>query len=170
MDKIDKAAKEKRLMQATKNDYMGSSGKFGVIVKYLGYPIVRQGSQEAYFSIDDLLNLTQDEALPVADDSYSFQEGWIFDGLSRGMHIEIKYIDPEKRLVVHYKGFRVYEEIAGDLDAFVPGEWEPLIERLYKVAAERRKYVKREMGQVRKAEVLAEQQGFLQRLRSRWGL
>ena len=171
MDKHEKLIREKRLMEATKKGLMGSSGKLGTIVKYLGHPIIRQGAETEYYSTEDIFDLESEESIPVGEDSYVMQEGWVFDGLSRGMHLEIKYLDCDKKLSVYHEGFRVYEEIAGDLEAYAPDpEWENLIERLYKAATERKKIAKEEINEIYRKERLDEQRSFLQRLRSKWGL
>lgn len=66
--------------------------------------------------------------------------GWHFDGLSRGMHMEIKYDEVTSELSLHHKGYLVYREIKGEIMCYVPGEeWERWIESLYKTAKEMRR-------------------------------
>jgi hypothetical protein len=63
------------------------------------------------------------------------QIGWHFDGLSRGMHLEIKYEESGKKLSVHYQGYEVYKESSGELLGYSPNDnWEDKIEQLYKVS------------------------------------
>lgn len=73
---------------------------------------------------------SSDRAMQLFDEQ---KVGWHFDGLSRGMHLEITYQGTEKNLLVHYKGFLVYKEHSGDLRTYVPhDDWENMIETLYK--------------------------------------
>ena len=61
--------------------------------------------------------------------------GWHFDGLSRGIHLEISYLEGKKELITYYKGSEVYREVGGELEAYIPDkEWEYYVERLYAVA------------------------------------
>lgn len=174
------AIKLRRTNEAILRDYLGPSGKLGTILKYLGTPIIRQGSalhSERY--LDDPYEGSQEGVIPTFDESNSYVEdgrerpytGYLFDGLSRGMHLEIKYMSQEKKLVVDYKGYNVYTEIAGDLYKFAPfKEWEDLITVLYKQAEKKKEIVVEQ----RKVEVVRtmkrEQAGVLERLRMYWGL
>ncbi len=58
--------------------------------------------------------------------------GWHFDGLSRGMNLQIQHDDEDKKLIVYYNGRIVFQETAGNLESYVPSEWEEHIEKLYK--------------------------------------
>lgn len=61
--------------------------------------------------------------------------GWHFDGLDRGMHLEIDYRDASAELSVTYKGYTVYKEVGGEIICYVPHEeWETWIEKLSKNA------------------------------------
>ena len=69
-----------------------------------------------------------ESAIEVFDEQ---KAGWHFDGLQRGMHLEITYKESDKNLVVYYKGYLVFKEHAGDLRTYVPhDDWENMIERL----------------------------------------
>lgn len=176
----ERVLRERRTNEAIMKDYMGPSGKFGVILRFLGMPIIRQGSPlftERY--LEDPYEVKEEGGLPTFDESNSYVEngrdrpytGYLFDGLSRGMHLEIKYISSDKKLTVDYKGYNVYMEIAGDLYAFAPfPEWEDMISRLYKQAEKK----KEKMVAERKSEMIEyarrEQAGVLERLRRFWGL
>lgn len=66
--------------------------------------------------------------------------GWHFDGLSRGMHMEIKYDDLRSELLLSYKGYPAYKETKGEIVCYVPNqEWEKWIDLLYKTAKEVRR-------------------------------
>lgn len=177
--------KEKELQQLRTNkaalkNYIGPGGKLGTIAKYLGSVIMAQSSGAVDYRYMDLDPYDVDPEkvhdLPIYDESNSGDvedriRGLVFDGLSRGMHIEIKYLRFSADLTVYYKGYLVYREVAGDLHCYNPfPEWEDMIEKLYTVAhkkqAEQKKIATEEM--IEEAE--AQKIGFLQALRLRWGL
>lgn len=97
--------------------------------------------------------------------------GWHFDGLNRGMHLEIKYEDLNKELTVTYRGHQVYHEAGGELRGYAPTpEWEDWVETLYRVAekmdlAERRKVRQEELDQARR-----KKESWWAKTRKRWGL
>ena len=65
---------------------------------------------------------------------------WNFDGLSRGMHMEIRFKEAENELCVWYRGYPVYREINGTLEGYNPKpEWEGWVDRLYAVARKTQK-------------------------------
>ena len=193
MRKEEAVIKEQRTLEATKKKLMGSEGKLGVILKQLGQPIVSHDMGGGMYSqrfLDPYEIEEEDESLPTmslgeeatpegwewsmpkdADLVSCRQIGWHFDGLSRGMHIEIKYDDISKVLTLHYKGHLVFEETTGDLTAYVPHpDWEDMINRLYAVA-EPLKYDKEiEEREEQKELIRKAKKGFLQKLRERWGV
>lgn len=135
----EKRIKEQRLIEATSKDYLGIEGKFGHILKYLGEPILSYTESGNYFSsneMPDYLNLDSGDELPVLDiESNVNTIGYMFDGLSRGMHLNITYINEDKKIEVYYKGYLVYREIENDLDTFFPlKEWEEIINKLFILA------------------------------------
>jgi len=185
----EKVLREKRTIEATKKNLMGIAGKLGLIAQTLGHPIVRQGSglMDQTFLDDPYEDFTGSEYAPTvsdqlgpevwrdkineASDDLVYDEGFVFDGLSRGMHLEIRYIHHKQRIDVSYKGFPVYKEVAGELYAYAPfPEWEDLIDRLYKVARDEAKRNKRfkevQLGQ----EIEKQKTRFWERLRLRWGV
>jgi hypothetical protein len=168
----ERAIKEKRLYEATRKNMMGAAGKVGQIAKWLGTPIIRQGSGMYDVTyLEDPYKLPQEDDIPLAEDEHHCLEGWLFDGLGRGLHLEIKYIHSEKKLTVDYKGYRVYTETAGDLDSYAPfPEWESLIEMLYKKARERQKKVEIEMKAEDDISMMGKAKNFLQMLRFKWGI
>ena len=73
--------------------------------------------------------------LPAPTPTATNHVGYHFDGLSRGMHLEIKYDDLEATLTVTHRGYQVYKEIRGELVAYRPiEEWENWIYQLHKTA------------------------------------
>jgi hypothetical protein len=200
----EKVIREKRTIEATKKNLMGPAGKIGIIVRALGDPIMAQGGSniDTYYLEDpfeDFSNVEYEKTLsgqngPVAwtddlieneggagaihEDNSNFL-GYVFDGLSRGIHIEIQYIRQIDimtmrqiyTLKVHYKGYEVYKEVAGELDAYAPfPEWEDLILRLYKNAKEKHKSIKDQEYTDLIEVVDKKKASFLDRLRMRWGV
>ena len=138
---------EQRTIEATKNNLMGFNGKLGCIAKNLGDPIIAEHSGGQYFSsneMTDYLNLDQDEEEQIRsvhftmgghtleepgdvdptwsrklNKEYSNTEhlGWFFDGLGRGIHLEIKCISEEGKITVNFKGFLRSEEHTSELQS-----------------------------------------------------
>ena len=195
MRKEEVVIKEKRTLEASKKNLMGSEGKLGVVLKRLGSPIIAHHSGGSLFDqsyLEDWGDLPEeDEKIPTMrlddqdsptgwewstepqdiDDVTLSQIGWQFDGLSRGMHFEIKYDDHSKVLAAHHKGYLVYKEVAGDLAAYSPNpEWESYVDRLY-IAAKPKEYeAQLDEREERKIEVKRAKETFLQRMRDKWGL
>lgn len=174
MNDKEKRIKEQRLIEAAEKNLMGASGKLGLICKYLGEPIKGVGGAlyDSYeYDFDDWGEEDPDELPTSSLDESVYGLGYLFDGLSRGMHLEIKYLSNEKKLTCNYKGYDVYVEMSGDLKGYAPfPEWETLVDKLHKIAEttsrEKRKVAARE----EKAEKIAYATEFIQKLRERWGL
>ncbi len=97
--------------------------------------------------------------------------GLHFDGLRRGMHLEIKYEELSSELVVYHKGYIVYKEIKGELLSYAPNEqWEKWIESLYKSAKEKQRKIKEEEFQdgIKQNERL--KNDWLNNMRNKWGI
>lgn len=188
--------KEQRVLEANKKGLIGSSGKLGTILKALGHEIV---SHEMEFGLPDPWDLDAEEEprdskelmsrLPTMDiegnQRPSTEEwgdagdsapcstrkiGMHFDGLSRGMHMEIMYDDEKSELSVTHKGYTVYKEVMGDIEMYIPGEeWEGWVERLWGVAKEIQRK-KKESEFKAKAEEADKAKGeWLSSLFRRWG-
>ena len=111
------------------------------------------------------------DKIEEATDDIVFHEGFVFDGLSRGLHIEIQYWMRNQKIEVTYKGYQVYKEIGGELFAYAPfDDWEDMIARLYKAAKPRSKELK-EQREVEIGEKIQKRKNtFWERLRTRWGV
>lgn len=190
MNEKEKLIKEKRYVEASSKNYVGLEGKFGVILKYLGKPILTQDS--AAYEVHEWkspYDLDDDDELPEIDgDTPVVELGKIFDGLRIGHHIEIKYLKngmipiqkdnytvrnemADKVLSVYYKGYPVYIEADGELILFVPlSEWEDIVEMIYIAAEKLQRSFKRDVVQSMKDEEKAKKVSFLRRLRERWGI
>jgi hypothetical protein len=192
----EKRIKEERTALAVSKNYMGLDGKFGVILKYLGKPVVTQGlGNHEVTEWQDMYALHDEDELPFLDEHESIKEiGKLFDGLKFGYHIEIKYlqdgtvpitvtdaIDPriqttfngkaQKVLSVYFKGYPVYIEVEGDLITFVPSnEWEDIVANIYRSAEKLQKSYKQDKTEETIIETKREKLNWLQQLRERWGI
>ena len=104
------------------------------------------------------------------EDASTEQTGWYFDGLSRGMHLEIKCSVEEGSIAAYFKGYKVYEELAGELLAYNPnGGWEDCVNKLFEFAKnkeiQQKKIDKKESQDSSKKD----KESWLQSLRDRWG-
>jgi hypothetical protein len=181
LNQKEKAIREKRTILAAQKNIMGVTGKLGTIAKYLGHEIKYQGSglgdgrtMDEYLGEPyDVYAPKDDNQLPTFDERENFIEviGYLFDGLSRGIHMEIKYMDDSKMLTVHWKGFMVYCEIAGELYAYAPfDEWESKVDTLYGPARKIAIKHNEEQRVIQERNARVDQAGFLQRLRMKWGI
>lgn len=173
----EKKVWSERLIEATRKGLTGMEGKFGTILKYLGNPIIAEGGSfyDTYENVDPYEPIggeEEEDKLPTMDEEQSIMElGYIFDGLSSGLHLEIKYIADRQDLNVTYKGFTVFSEIAGELVCYVPQpEWENVIDSLYKQAKKRENKQRGEFIMENRQEAQRQKESLLERLRLRWGL
>ena len=174
--------KRERTFEATRNNLMGIGGKLGIICKHLGKPIQKEGGSMFDTSeMDDLWLLEDDEPeegaefdmnkMPMMDEEeISYTIGYVFDGLSRGMHLEIKYLEDRKELNCYYKGFEVYKEVNGELEAYAPSnEWEEKIEYLFSIAKKTEKKRMQQKHEVVKEMAAQKHAEYLEHLKNRWG-
>jgi hypothetical protein len=165
MQAQNRALQEKRTNLAIRKNLMGSPGKLGVIAKWLGQPIVRQ----SFYASDTVYE--DENGILTAEDENLYLEGYCFDGLSGGLHLEIRFMLYDGHISVSYKGYPVYIETAGDLEAYAPfSEWEEQVDRLYKQALLRKQKNQQQEAVEEQGELKKEQKSFLQMLRLRWGI
>jgi hypothetical protein len=117
---------------------------------------------------------------PSDSSSYTVSQiGWIFDGLSQGMHMEIQYMNSRmiqsetlyNILSSSYKGREVYCEVRGDLQKYIPTpEWEEWVERLFKIAKKKELQKRKNANKESSEEVKKEKLAWLKRLRDNWGI
>lgn len=172
-EEIEAKIKEQRTIEANKKGFVGQTGKIGTVLKIFGQPIIFQSEGGVYVDtnyIDDFdheniepqNNSELMASIPIFDmgsnerpsgkewqempDPRPFgsnQIGLHFDGLSRGMHMEIKYDDLEGELSLSYKGYIAYKEIKGEIVSYVPNEeWEKWIDNLYQKAQKEQRKLK----------------------------
>lgn len=97
--------------------------------------------------------------------------GLYFEGLSRGMHLEIKYDELTSELIVLYKGYIVYKETKGELLAYNPiEEWEKWIESLYKVSKEKQRKIKEKEFEESIKQNEKEKKIWWEKIKNRWGI
>lgn len=193
-EELEAKIKERRLAEATKKGLMGASGKIGAVLKALGTSVVSQTNDVSYIDTQGVEQISSDNPLsqiPVMDmegverpkgsewsdeipDSVSFGMHYVgrhFDGLSRGMHLEILYKDESSEMSVYYKGYLVYREIQGDLVCYVPiPEWEDWISSLFKLAKKIQRDEKEEEFKAKVQEAERNKSSWLRSIASRWGI
>jgi hypothetical protein len=187
--KTENVIREQRTIEATKKNFMGAAGKFGTILHAYGSPIFRQGSSlmdvrhldDPYADFVDTEYsstmsgqrgplVSRDEILEL-DDDFVQQQGLLFDGLSRGIHLEIVYWHDTNEIKVHYRGFLVYREVGGELGAYAPfKEWEDATERLYRAAKEKMKKITKQEAEWDEELAEVKKRSYFQELRMRWGI
>lgn len=189
----EKTIKDIRTIEASKKQFIGMDGKLGLIVKYLGDPIMQDPFSYATI-LEDPFDLTEveyertlsgqngpviyrneeliaDEGAGSADEENPNFLGYIFDGLSRGMHIEIKYTRFDNEIKVYFKGHEVYCEVAGELEKYIPfDEWESMIERLHLAAKQKTKKNKESEKQELIENAKKLKNSFWQKIKNTWGI
>jgi hypothetical protein len=197
----EKRVREERIIEASRKGLLGLEGKFGIIITNLGQPIISQntggglaGGMYSSNQIDlghekededdlptvqfeqfgDIKDPTGSEWTPkkgTRDYASISQIGWHFDGLSRGIHIEIWYSPESHELKVTYKGFLVYKDIKSEVQAYAPfPEWENKIDQLYDLARKAEKVKREGEKKERIEEANKKKLSWLQRFRLQWGI
>jgi len=97
--------------------------------------------------------------------------GWHFDGLSRSMHLEIKFLEDESELTVHYNGYMVFKEVGGELMMYTPfDEWELKINTLFNSARRLKDNDRKQEKQERIESAKIAKETWLEKLKKTWGL
>jgi hypothetical protein len=193
-EELEARLKERRLAEATKKGLVGMTGKIGTVLRTLGGPIVAQTENAAYLDTegggDDETNdplsgmpvmymdgVSRPEGVEWSDPAVSptpfgiHNVGWHFDGLGRGMHMEIFYKDESSEMSLYCRGYMVYREIQGDLVCYVPSdEWEGWIASLFKLAKKVQREDKEREFQSKIREAERGKTSWLRDLASRWGI
>ena len=190
----EKVIKEKRTTLAVSRNLFGPTGKISIILKALGDPIMNEGG--TYYDVHYLEDPFEDYSHVEYEKTASGQNGpvsWkdellegegagsahndnpnyigsVFDGLSRGIHIEIQSNREMHSLTVHYKGYEVYKEVTGELEAYAPDEeWESQIDKLYKTAKQKHREIKDQDHEDFSNVLERKKANFWDRLKRRWG-
>ena len=180
--------REKRTMEATKKNLMGPGGKLGLIARTFGKPIIRQGNplyDATYMNLEmDFTEEHYEKTLSGQNGPLAYREeiaemgeegmnteGFLFDALSSGIHLEIQLWIENNRLRVYYKGHVVYEESGAELEAYTPfDEWEQHVNRLYDRAKVKAKVQEKTRDAVEEAVVEKQKASIFQILREKWGI
>lgn len=191
-EELEARLKEQRLAEATKKGLMGATGKIGTVLKFMGSPVVSQTEDISYLDtqgfggdgpegpmgmpmmdIEGASRPSGPEWSEDAPDPVSFGTrdiGRHFDGLGRGMHLEIFYKEESSEMSVLFRGHLVYREIQGELLCYVPhDEWEGWISSLFKIAKKVQRDAKEEEFQSRVQEAERNKESWLRDIAARWG-
>lgn len=169
----EKIIQEQRTIEAMKKGYMGLEGKFATIVKKLGYPVIKQGGLNFDQTfLEDYYNLEDDDALPTMDEEEgSYEIGWAFDGLNRGMNLSILVLFHNREITVRYDGQLVYSELAGDLEGFAPEDgWEQKIDNLFSLCKKVERQDRPAERKRLKDAADRKRKEILENLRTKWGV
>ena len=164
LEDLERRVRESRINEATKKHLIGVNGKIAIVVRGLGSPVIAQYDGSQFYDImnseeylgDPFEEIVQEDHIPTTnfnDEFYPELEGWEwserprvqeattdlhsfhFNGISRGMHLEISLYPDTAEIKALYRGQQVYQEIRGELMSYVPNdEWEECINKLYPTA------------------------------------
>lgn len=134
--KLEKEVREQRQSEAIKK---GIAKKAAEVARYLGSEIRAPGfgglEDVGFVQKDydlDVYSEDDNEILETSDDSFGLI-GWSFDALNYGCNIQINLMVEEYRVTVFNNGHIVFDEVAGDLEKYIPDpEWESRIEHWHK--------------------------------------
>jgi hypothetical protein len=200
-EELEERIREQRTVEANRKGLVGHGGKIGVVLRVFGQPIVDQSEGGIYVDTNRLEEWDKDESeprnalemmrkIPIMDmgghDRPSTDEwselndpipygtrtvGWHFDGLGRGMHLEIKYDEATTELALTYKGYQVYKEVKGELNAYIPHpEWEGWIDQLFKKARDIQRVMKEQEFEAQMKASEKNKEKWLREIALRWGI
>ena len=184
----ERAIKEKRTIEATKKKFTSPSGKIAKIAKYLGDEIISHGgmatdvnfldSYEDFDQVEYEQTLSGQngpeifrDSIPEMDDVNTRSQGFHFNGISRGMHLEILYLFESHQIQVLFEGYEVYKEAQGELEAYAPGEeWEKNIVSLANLAEKKSKQINKLIENEKGRKRQEAKKSIWEKIRTRWGL
>ena len=196
MDELEAKIREQRLLEANNKGLVGATGKIGTVLMTLGEEIVSQDGESSTWwdseeddmdeprnslelmgmipimDVDGNMRPEGPEWAPAGDVGFysTRRVGFHFDGLGLGMHMEIMYDEESSALSLTHRGVLCYREVMGDLEAYVPNEeWEGWVERLYKISKKRQRSAKEDEFKAKALEAEKAKEGWLERVRKKWG-
>ncbi len=171
-ERKEQIIREQRTIEAMKKGLMGAEGKLCRIARTFGDPIFRQGGANFDASyLPDYDDLGEDEIPTMDEEEVSYRIGMHFDGMRRGIHMEIMWQEEFRELRVYFKGGLVYQEIANQLDGYHPvEEWEKIVEDLYDKVKKSDRITRKEDAKVAAVEARRRQHDFLDAMRLKWGI
>lgn len=171
--------REQRTVEAVRKGLMSGEGKLACIARIFGDRVYGNhggGRRATFHEFENLMGLEQnfmdgDELeegeIPTADAGMT-ANAHLFNGYSRGLHMEIKFDGPE--IWVRWKGEIVYHELGGELGAYCPGDWEMEVDKLA-VAARKKEYEYINLADQRDTAVGERMKAaFLAEMKRKWGL
>ncbi len=185
----EKIIKEQRTAEAIDKNLMGLEGKLGIILKYLGQPVISQSVSNYNSTEWEDFYQEDDDKMPVYDiDSPLMEMGKVFDGLKFGYHLELSFMmegaipvkkneyrteyEPASKVIkLAYKGYLVYLEAEGNLHIYKPmDEWEDIVNKIFASARKLQMKHREDNAVEEKIEFKKEKLSFLERLRETWGI
>ena len=175
----EEVIREQRTVEAVRKGIMSGEGKLAAIARVFGDRVHGRhggGRRAMFHEFENLMGLDQnllydDEGeegeLPTTSEGMT-ASAFLFNGYSRGLHMEIKLDGPE--IWVRWKGEIVYHEMSGELATYAPSEWEAEIDKLA-VAARKKEHTYIKMADKRDniiGQRLKEE--FLEEMKRKWGL
>lgn len=166
---IEEKIIEQRTAEAIQKNLMGQNGKLYLIAKFLGHAITKQ-SEGSHILEYDAWEDDPDLIPTLPEDASSYDTGYFFDGLSRGLHLEIVCNDYEGTIKLSYNGYPYYHEENNGLLRYRPDtNLEKIIDSLYSVVEDKIRIKYQEMKRQEMKEAPALENLELQKLREKWG-
>jgi hypothetical protein len=165
---IEEKIREQRTFEATAKNLMGMEGKFYLIARFLGDPITSQSSDQTFLETDELWD--DDEMPSFSDDDIFSDIGYVYNGLSNGIHLEIICKENEGTIKVYFEGYLYYEEELGNLNRYIP--YPPLekhIENIYSRVEEKVKYMIKKEKPIQEKQIKKMEFDEIRKLREKWG-
>jgi hypothetical protein len=163
--------KEKRTVEAIQKEYMGFQGKLVCIARNLGHEILDQGVVKETLSYDDFWKTSGEDIQEMDIESNVDCVGWFFDGLGMGVNLEIFVFENDKKIKVAYESQNVYEEVSGELEAYVPNiVWEEKINPLYRRAKEKEIKRREQQKESSKSNFEENKKKLINYLSNKWGI
>jgi len=165
---IEEKIREQRTFEATAKNLMGMEGKFFLIARFLGDAITSQSTDQTFLETDDFY---EENDMPSFSENDIFSDiGYIYNGLSNGIHLEIICKENEGTIKVYFEGYLYYEEEQGTLNRYVP--YEPLekhIENLYSRVEEKVKHILKKEKPIQEKQIKKMEFDEIRKLREKWG-
>ena len=165
---IEEKIREQRTFEATAKNLMGMEGKFFLIARFLGDAITSQSTDQTFLETDDFY---EENDMPSFSENDIFSDiGYIYNGLSNGIHLEIICKENEGTIKVYFEGYLYYEEEQGTLNRYVPYEpLEKLIENLYSRVEEKVKHILKKEKPIQEKQIKKMEFDEIRKLREKWG-
>jgi hypothetical protein len=165
---IEEKIREQRTFEATAKNLMGMEGKFYLIARFLGDAITNQSTDQTFLDTDELWE--EDEMPSFSEDDIFSDIGYIYNGLSNGIHLEIICKENEGTIKAYFEGYLYYEEEQGILNRYVPYErLEKYIENLYSKVEEKVKYIIKKEKPIQDKKIKKMEFDEIRKLREKWG-